>query len=200
MPLPPDYPALVYARLFACASSAVAAYNAAVIADQAAEPPGPLAGCRPVTVNKGLLDFRASGRVDGGTAGGDVASYPRFWITLTGGSQPAPRMTTFGFIGSVAGADAVLPHTVAWTEVVEHDPAATADALTTPLEAFIDAAFDAAQPKLAVPSATPPLAALTCLRQFSRTHVRRDGAGTAGGTQTTRRTTGTAEMWPHRND
>lgn len=196
MSTPTDYPAQVYARAIAIATSAVQAYNAQIALDRAASPPGPLAGCRPVNLNKGLIDNSKLGRLQNQTARDDAAGYPRVTVTLGGGSQPPPRMVTFGFVAGASGADAILPRTVTWTEVVEHEPDEVSDAATTPLESFIDKAFDDAQPKLGVGSLPP----LVPLRQFSRNHVsRKDEPAGSPGARTVRRTVGTAEFVPHRN-
>ena len=195
---PTDYPALVYARVFACIQAGAVAYNAAVATATAGQP---LYGFRPVDLNAGLIDDATTGRLQVRLGSADAKAYPRVGAKLTGGSQPAPKAVTFGFIQGAAGCDAILPRTVMWSEVVEHDPAATSDSATTPIEAYIDAAFDSAQPKLAVAASgtSAALAGLPYLRSFSRTHVRRDEIGSAGGTQTVRRTTGVAELWPHVN-
>jgi hypothetical protein len=186
-----DYPALVYANAFAVLTAAVAAYNAAVAADQAASPQGPLAGCRPVDVNLGLLDDRATGRLQS-RAGDAAATYPKVELHLGGGGQQRTSTPTFGLQAGQA-CDAIIPTTVTLTEVVTYGPEQVADAGTTAMEGYIDAQFSAAYPKLNAPGAT----AITCCRSFSRSSVRRDATGPAGGTQTSRVTTMSVDLQVH---
>ena len=192
MPLPPNYPDLVYARAFAAITAGVTAYNVAVDAGQ-------LPSCRKVdttwllddrpksTVGPGGSLATANGREQARVGGGEPTSYPRVELHLTGGTRPGPAARTFGVAQGRAGCPVVMPETVTLTETITYGPEQTADCGTTPLESFIDDQYR-----------THPTLGLTACLVTGRPFVRGETStvGDAPMRLTYRRTTMTVSLRP----
>ena len=193
---PVDHTAAVQSRLAAAVRGAVEQYNLDLAAGLLP------AGCVPVDLATGLLFDYGDGQLRAGITVDEAAAYPQVHLSVSGGSQPKPLAVTFGLMGGAPGCDAILPRVVTWVETVTLRPEQTDESTMSPLESYIDAAMDDLQPQMAVPATNgrPALPRLTS-KPFSRNHTsrKREPVGGNGLAQTVRRTSGSVEIWTHRN-
>lgn len=129
--MPLDLQSTVYGAVYSRIVAGVAAYNAAA----------PGLGLKTVAALQ-QLDDRTNGRLRTNLTASAPVSYPKIRLKLAGGDRQKTSTPTFGLMQGAA-CDAIMPRKIVLVEEITFDPSVVGDEDQTPLEAYIDAAYEA---------------------------------------------------------